>query len=252
MRKIFVLILSALCAVGCVDKFEPTDRVFQASGTASVYFKYIRVEEGKQPLHPVIEADASTEELRVMLSLVGDYAGSIFDLMNDPFSAASLSYENCQEKFADFNPTKTLYRYYKKSGAGEWFYESGPCRFYCFAEQIVGIEITSDKYWCDGYAAGANLAQLFTVEFMSLAGYVSSGYITPQPAKTIRAVASELDRATTALMLEGDYNIYGGTDMTFTTFTLPDDLPMHTLTVTLTLDTGERLNYSIKLHNLYL
>ena len=101
----------------------------------------------------------------------------------------------------------------QRPGSGEWFYESGPCRYYCFAEQIKSIEITSDKYWSDGYSAGVNLAPLFTVEFDSLAEYVASGFTTSRPAKTVREVVSELDPATTALMLESDYNIYGGTDM---------------------------------------
>ena len=91
MRKIFIVLLAAVCAAGCVEKFEPTDRVFQASGTASAYFKFIRVEEDKVPMHPIIDADANYEELRVMLSLVGDYAGSIFDLMDNPYGANAMS-----------------------------------------------------------------------------------------------------------------------------------------------------------------
>ena len=252
MRKIFIVLLAALCAAGCVEKFEPTDRVFQASGTASAYFKFIRVEKDKVPMHPIIDADANYEELRVMLSLVGDYAGSIFDLMDNPYGANAMSYENCQEKFGDFNPTKTIYRFYSKAGSGEWFYESGPCRYYCFAEQIKSIEITSDKYWSDGYSAGVNLAPLFTVEFDSLAEYVASGFTTSRPAKTVREVVSELDPATTALMLESDHNIYGGTDMTFYCYTIPEDLAMHTITITLNLDSGSSVSYSMKLNHLYL
>jgi hypothetical protein len=252
MRKIFIVLLAAMCAAGCVAKFEPTDRVFKIGGTASAYFKFIRVEEGKTPIHPVIDADASYEELRVMLSLVGDYAGSIFDLMDNPYSASAMSYENCQEKFGDHNPTQTLYRYYSKAGSGEWFYESGPCRYYCFAEQIKSIEITSDKYWSDGYSAGKNLAPLFTVEFDSLAEYVATGFKASYPVKRVREVVSELDPATTALMLEGDYNIYGGTDMTLFCYTIPEDLAMHTITITLYLDSGSSVSYSMKLNDLYL
>ena len=250
MRKIWILILAAM-AVACSGRLEQTDRTFQAKSSVNAYFKYIRVVEGKLLPHPVIAADCSDEELKIMLSLVGEYAGSVYDLVNAPYSQDAMDYERYQEKFGDFNPNASLYRYYTKKGGGEWMLESGNCKYYAYCEHIVSIEITSDKYWTDGYAAGTNLAPLFTVEYTSLADYVASGFTTA-PVKVYREVVSELNREHTKLMLETDYNIYGGTDMAFFTSTVPENLPMHKVTITFNLDTGESISYSIKLTNLYM
>lgn len=250
MRKIWILILAAM-AVACSGGLEQTDRTFQAKSSVNAYFKYIRVVEGKLLPHPVIAADCSDEELKIMLSLVGEYAGSVYDLVNAPYSQDAMDYERYQEKFGDFNPNTSLYRYYTKKGGGEWMLESGNCKYYAYCEHVVSIEITSDKYWADGYAAGTNLAPLFTVEYASLADYVASGFTTA-PVKVYREVVSELNREHTKLMMETDYNIYGGTDMAFFTSTVPENLPMHKVTITFNLDTGESLSYSIKLTNLYM
>ena len=250
MRKIWILILAAM-AVACSGGLEQTDRTFQAKSSVNVYFKYIRVVEGKLLPHPVIAADCSDEELKIMLSLVGEYACSVYDLVNAPYSQDAMDYERYQEKFGDFNPNASLYRYYTKKGGGEWMLESGNCKYYAYCEHIVSIEITSDKYWADGYAAGTNLAPLFTVEYASLADYVASGFTTA-PVKVYREVVSELNREHTKLMMETDYNIYGGTDMAFFTSTVPENLPMHKVTITFNLDTGESISYSIKLTNLYM
>lgn len=250
MRKIWILILAAM-AVACSGRLEQTDRTFQAKSSVNAYFKYIRVVEGKLLPHPVIAADCSDEELKIMLSLVGEYAGSVYDLANAPYSQDAMDYERYQEKFGDFNPNASLYRYYTKKGGGEWMLESGNCKYYAYCEHIVSIEITSDKYWADGYAAGTNLAPLFTVEYASLADYVASGFTTA-PVKVYREVVSELNREHTKLMMETDYNIYGGTDMAFFTSTVPENLPMHKVTITFNLDTGESISYSIKLTNLYM
>ena len=250
MRKIWILILAAM-AVACSGRLEQIDRTFQAKSSVNAYFKYIRVVEGKLLPHPVIAADCSDEELKIMLSLVGEYAGSVYDLVNAPYSQDAMDYERYQEKFGDFNPNASLYRYYTKKGGGEWMLESGNCKYYAYCEHIVSIEITSDKYWTDGYAAGTNLAPLFTVEYTSLADYVASGFTTA-PVKVYREVVSELNREHTKLMMETDYNIYGGTDMAFFTSTVPENLPMHKVTITFNLDTGESLSYSIKLTNLYM
>ena len=101
----------------------------------------------------------------------------------------------------------------------------------------------------------AGIDKNFQGEVVFSPGY-SVGYLEQEPqldpAKTVREVVSELDPATTALMLESDYNIYGGTDMTFYCYTIPEDLATHTITITLNLDSGSSVSYSTKLNHLYL
>ncbi|MBQ9137932.1 MAG: hypothetical protein IJX65_04785 [Alistipes sp.] len=252
MKRLFIVLAAALTLVGCVDNYKATERTFKANSTVNAYFKFIRVEEGKALPHPVTAATMNSEELYVMFSLVGDYVGSVYDLIETPYGENALAYEACQEKFGDFNPNSSLFRYYTKKKGGEWVLDgAAECIYYCFSEQIKGIKITSNRPWTEGYPIGTDLAPLFTVEFSSLAEYVSSGF-QDRELKSYRCIASELDTTKTALMLETDWNIYGGTDMAIHTATIPEDMTTHTLTIALTLDSGETVSYDVALSNIYL
>ena len=246
MKKALIILVTLLAAASCTNPYKPTDRTFQIGSTVNAYFKYIRVVEDEPLPHPVIASTVGSEEAYIMLSLAGEYIGSVYDLIEEPYGKRALAYQDCQEKFGDFNPTKSLFRYYTSRKDSEWILDSGECIYYCYGEQIVSINITSDLAWGEQYSAGTDLAPLFTVEYSSLANYISSGFTdrTLQPSSTI---VSELKREDIALMLETDWNIYGGTDMVFKTTNIPENLDMHTITITLNLDNGESLSYSKRL-----
>ena len=251
MKKLAIILATILVAASCNGGYQPTDKTYTVNSTVNAYFTFIRIKENEQPFHNVIAARRSDEELNILLSLVGGFTGSVYDLMDDPFSTEAKAYEAAQEKFGDFNTNRSVYRYMTSKGGGQWFLESGLCTYYCFSEQISDITITSDIQWTEGYAAGADLSDIFVVEFTSLAGYVKRGF-TGTPHSSYRRIVSELDYSELALLVETDYNIYGGVDLSFTTSVMPENINLHTITITLTLDTGEQLKYSMKLNNAYI
>ena len=267
MKKLLVILASAIVAVGCLGGSEKTDRTFTTNSTVSAYFKFIRVKEGKIPPHTVMVADLRYEELVVMLSLVGENVGSVYDLIDDPNGDKAIAYKDVQEKFGDYNPNPTTFRFYRdKKGSGEWMYESGECVYYAFSEQVTSISITSSIEWTEEYPAGKELAPLFIAEFSSLGNFVRNGFtgspitsyrrivseLTADDATDVRKIVSELTASDFSLMLEKDWNIYGGTDLTLYTTTIPENIYDHILTITLTLDNGEKVIYKDKLANILL
>lgn len=252
MKKLLVILASAIVAVGCLGGSEKTDRTFTTNSTVSAYFKFIRVKEGKIPPHTVMVADLRYEELVVMLSLVGENVGSVYDLIDDPNGDKAIAYKDVQEKYGDYNPNPTTFRFYRdKKGSGEWMYESGECVYYAFSEQVTSISITSSIEWTEEYPAGKELAPLFIAEFSSLGNFVRNGF-TGSPITTYRRIVSELTADDMALLMESDWNIYGGTDLTLYTTTIPENIYDHILTITLTLDNGEKVIYKDKLANILL
>lgn len=252
MKKLLVILASAIVAVGCLGGSEKTDRTFTTNSTVSAYFKFIRVKEGKIPPHTVMVADLRYEELVVMLSLVGENVGSVYDLIDDPNGDKAIAYKDVQEKYGDYNPNPTTFRFYRdKKGSGEWMYESGECVYYAFSEQVTSISITSSIEWTEEYPAGKELAPLFIAEFSSLGNFVRNGF-TGSPITSYRRIVSELTADDMALLMESDWNIYGGTDLTLYTTTIPENIYDHILTITLTLDNGEKVIYKDKLANILL
>ena len=250
MRKLFIILAAALAAVSCLNTSEKTDRTFETNGTVSAYFKFIRLKEGKIPPHTVMVADLRFEELAIMLSLVGNNIGSIYDVISDPYGDKATAYKETQAKFGDYNPTPSVYRYYEgKKGSGDWILESGYCFYYGFGERVVNISITSTKDWSAEYPAGKELAPLFVADFASLGKYIKGGF-TNSEQTLCSCIVSELTQDDLDLMLESDWNIYGGTDLTLTTSTIPENVYEHKITITFTLDTGEQINYTDTLANI--
>lgn len=243
MRNLFITIAVALLTVSCISGYKETDRTFTTNSTVNAYFKFVRVEEDKALPHAVISASISWEEMIVMLSLVGDHDGSIYDLIDNPNSDNAIAYKAAQEKFGDYNTNSSTFRYYTSKSGNEWILENGPCYYYCFSEVISKITIKSSADWGADYPAGKDLSPLFTAEFASLADYVKRGF-TGTPETYIKKVVSEITAADMALLMERDWNIFGGTDLTLTTTTVPENISDHTITISFTLDTGEVVSYS--------
>ena len=168
MKKLFIILATAALAASCLNPNTPTERTFETDSTVNAYFKFIRKEEGKLPLHTIMVADATIEELLIMLSLVGNNLGSIYDVMDNPNGDKAKAFLAAQEKFGDHNPNKSLFRFYENKKGGEWQLESGQCIYYAFGEQISKITITSSRDWAPGYPAGTDLAPLFNAEYGAL------------------------------------------------------------------------------------
>jgi hypothetical protein len=252
MKRLSIILAIAALAVSCLDLEQKTELTFETNSTVNAYFKFIRVESGKLPLHTIMVADMNTEQMIIMLSLVGSNTGSIYDVIDNPNSDKAKAFTAAQQKYGDFNPTPSLFRYYtKRKGGGEWHLESGNCIYYAFSEQIAKITITSNVAWSDDYPAGKDLSPLFTAEFGSLSNYIKNGH-DDNSYITCKEVVSDLTAAHFAPMLESDWNIYGGTDLSLSTMTLPEDYTQHTITIALTLDTGEVIEYTDRLVDIML
>ena len=252
MKKLSIILAIAALSVGCLGSVKPTEETFKTSSTVNAYFKFIRVEEGKMPMHTIMVADMGVERLDIMLSLVGNNIGSIYDLIDNPTGDKAKAFNEAQKKFNDYNPNQSVFRFYAdKKGNGKWQLESGNCIYYAFGEQISKISITSNAEWTAGYPAGTDLAPLFTADYGTLSEYISSGY--DDNSYIVRSsVVSEITAADMAPLLESDWNIYGGTDIQLTTTTIPENYYDHTITITLTLDTGKAIAYTDRLANILL
>lgn len=250
MKKLFTILVAATLAAGCLQTETRTEETFETNSTVNAYFKFIRMVENEMPVHGIMAADTNTEEMVIMLSLVGDNIGSVYDVMNSPNGDKAQAYKAAQEKYGDFNPNPSVFRFYeKRKGGGEWRIESGNCVYYAFSEKVVSISITSDSEWTKDYPAGKELAPLFTVEYRTLADYIKDGF--KDGTTTVRrAIVSELKAEEINPLLECDWNIYGGTDMSFHTSTLPEDYYKHKITIAFTLDTGEVVKYTDTIANI--
>lgn len=246
MKKLLIIIAITFTTISCVNGlngYKETDKTFEIGSTVNAYFRFIR--PGKENGFPrnVIASYASEEEITLLLSLVGDNTGSIYDLIDNPYSDKSKAYKATQEKFGDFNPNTSLFRYYTHKDGNEWILESGPCYYYCFSEQITKIAITSNADWDSEHTAGKDLSELFVAEFASLSDYVQRGF-TGSPETYIRKEVNLLTPSDLSLLMERDWNIFGGYDISFVTTTIPENIYNHTITITFTLDTGETISYS--------
>lgn len=251
MKKFSIILAIAAMTASCLNSSKKTELTFESNSTVNAYFKFIRVEENKVPAHTVMVADITAENMVIMLSLAGSHIGSIYDVIDNPTSDKAKAFSELQKKYNDFNPTPSLFRFYSNKSGGKWQLESGNCIYYAYGEQIEKISITSSAEWAADYPAGKELAPLFTAEFGSLSEYISSGY--DDNSYIIRkAIVSELTAADFAPLLESDWNIYGGTDIALSTTTIPDNYYDHTITIALTLDTGEVIKYTDRLANIML
>lgn len=250
MKRFSIILAIAAFAASCLGTYDPTEKTFTTNSTVNAYFKFIRVEEGKIPPHTIMVADINIERMDIMLSLAGNSIGSIYDLINNPTGDKAKAFNQLQAKYNDYNPTPTVYRYFEdKKGNGEWRLESGQCIYYAFGEQISKITITSDVEWTADYPAGKDLAPLFTATFGSLSQYIQSGY-DPNSYLLQKGIVSELTAADFAPLVESDWNVYGGTDILLTTTTLPQNYHDHAITISLTLDTDEVIEYKDRLSNI--
>ena len=98
MKKLSIILAIAALSVGCLGSVKPTEETFKTSSTVNAYFKFIRVEEGKMPMHTIMVADMGVERLDIMLSLVGNNIGSIYDLIDNPTGDKAKAFNEAQKK----------------------------------------------------------------------------------------------------------------------------------------------------------
>lgn len=251
MKKILVVLAVVFTFISCYqDKDRATDRFIETNSTVEYYMPINRTNTSY--FNDVLNAAISDEEMMLFLNLAStDTFYSIYDCEADPYGEAATKFKGYQQKFGDFNPITSVYRYFeKKKGGGNWILQSGVCKFFCYTDIISKITVTSDHDWNKNYPAGKDLSSLFIVEFSSMSAYVNRGF-TGQPVTKYRQVLSDVKPEWYNMLLEDDFNVYAGQDIILYTSTMPEDGGKHTIKVTLTLDTGETIEYTHPLDKYY-
>lgn len=232
MRKLGILAF-VLLLLAC-GKEQKTDKTFDANATVAQYVTMTR--DNGWMMGDVLTVDIQGEVMNVFVSPFEMAECSVCDAY-DGLSSAN-RYKELQQKFGDNNPNASTFRYYKNSTG--WRLESGVCKHSCYSDKINNIAITSNVSWGEQYPAGTDLAPLFTVEFSSLAEYIKRGF-TGELATQYSEVVSQVNPEHYSLLCADKF-----AGLHFTTSHQPSDVSDMTISVTLTLDTGEKITYSGK------
>ena len=231
MKRLFIIGLVALFAVAC-GKEQKTDKTFDANATAMDYVTMTR--DNSWMMGDVLTVDVQDGVMDIFVTPFGMAECSVCDA-HDGLNSAN-RYKELQQKFGDNNQNASTFRYYKNSSG--WRLESGVCKYSCYSDKIDNIAIVSDVSWGEQYPAGTDLAPLFTVEFSSLAEYVKRGF-TGEPVTQYSEVLSQVNPEHYSLLSADKFS-----GLHFTTTHQPSNVSDMTISVTLTLDTGEKITYS--------
>lgn len=231
MKRLCIIGLVALFAVAC-GKEQKTDKTFDANATVMDYVTMTR--DNSWMMGDVLTVDVQDGVMDIFVTPFGIVECSVCDVYEGHNSANR--YKELQQKFGDNNPNASTFRYYTNSTG--WRLESGVCKHSCYSDKINNIAITSNVSWGEQYPAGTDLAPLFTVEFSSLAEYVKRGF-TGELATQYSEVVSQVNPEHYSLLCADKF-----AGLHFTTTHQPSDVTNMAISVTLTLDTGEKITYS--------
>ena len=230
MKRVMIFVL-VFVLLSC-DKVKMTDKTFQANATVENYVSMTR--DNSWMMGDVLTVDIQGEVMNVFVSPFEMAECSVCDAY-DGLSSAN-RYKELQQKFGDNNPNTSTFRYYKNSTG--WRVEDGVCKYSCYSEKIDNITIISSAGWGDQYPAGTDLSPLFTVEFSSLAEYVKRGF-TGEPVTNYCEVVSAVNPEHYRLLCADKFS-----GLHFVTTHKPSGVTNQVISVTLTLDSGEKITYS--------
>lgn len=243
MKRLWIIVVVAMIAGSCNNE-KMTDKSFDIGATVESYVSLTRSNEAM--LGDVISASVADGGLDLGLSLFGSLDCSVVNVYNN--DSYALRYRQLQSKYGDKNPVNSTFRYYKNSTIDDgWRVESGECRYTCFSDKIEKITITSSHAWDASHPAGIELNDIFTVEFTTLYDYIKRGFIGT-PTQKYKQVLSDIDAEYYSLIVLGSSDKpLNVENMLLRTTTLPSDYKNHTIKVSMTLDSGETIEYTHKL-----
>lgn len=119
-------------------------------------------------------------------------------------------------------------------------------------EVITGIDIVSDEAWNVRYPAGSSLNTIFSVKFASVYPYVQGGY-ADYPLTLYDKPVSEIDAADMSMVVFSfsrysslfDWPDDDSGFMGLYTDVMPSVATAQTLTITLTTDSGKKIEYLV-------
>ena len=239
------MLLGSAIMCSCGPWFEKKDDII-TYGTVGEYITINRnntqIDVFNTPSYKVLAVETENNKATIKLSIrYRDLTNIVVHALGEDDGI----YQECIERFGDYNPNPVTVGF--SMSAGGWYVESNPTMllFYnCAYEKICSINIKSDLAWDSAHPAGDSLNDLFTIDFESLYPYIKQGWVDYPTFTHISKPLSQLEEEDLMLLRINSTYEENKTDITLTTSTLPTTTGTHTIFVTLTLDTGEQIEYS--------
>ena len=235
----FILILLGLFVWnGCYDEKSPHPS-YNIEATIECYLDINRSNFYEFTSRNVIVANIDNGVINLDLFISGtNIIATLIDFALGEGTAEQ--YAELREEFGDFNPNFcSVYspppRYI---GTDDPCYQvAGPYCYQCaFGEKICALTVTSSADWDAEHPAGTSLNGLFDIDFYSVYPYIKRGF-TGDVLTYQQKPLSEL--------AEDDLWLCAcDKELHISTTSLPATRGTHTIFVTLTLDTGEQIEYS--------
>ena len=243
LKSIFVIVLATLVMCACWnEKYED----IVTYGTVGEYITINRnntqIDVFDTPSYKVLAVETENNKATIKLSIrYRDLTNIVVHALGEDDGI----YQECIERFGDYNPNPVTVGFSRS--AGGWYVESNPTMilaYPCAYEIIHKIDIKSSADWDAEHSAGDSLNDLFTIDFESLYPYIKQGWVDYPTFTHISKPLSQLEEEDLMLLRINSTYEENKTDITLTTSTLPTTTGTHTIFVTLTLDTGEKIEYS--------
>ena len=177
------------------------------------------------------------------------FGRTIADIISHALGEDNGAYQMCVDKFGDYNPNVVHITCANLNVPWEVRNVYPPLgRYRCAYDTICSIDIRSNQSWGAEHPAGASLNGLFTAHLRTPYPYIQNGWKGDVLTTVSKPVSQLTADDMTLLQIEsGDINTNGEelySDITFSTTSRPTTRGTHTIFVTLTLDTGEQIEYS--------
>ena len=251
LKSIFVIVLAAamMCSCWRLKVWENDFPSYKVNATVKYYFNLNRENSYSLDYNTLVVA-VDDNGLKIDMFLWGtDIEASIVDFALGKGTAER--YAELREEFGDFNPdASNIYVPTHSPVSPDALFEdvcevAGPARYgWAICEKICALTVTSSADWDAAHPAGASLNDLFEIEYETIYPMIKQGFPGVKPGflgNWITHVQKPLNNlAEDDLWLCTNYEFIPA----ISTTSLPVIGGTHTIFVTLTLDTGEKIEYS--------
>ena len=243
--KIILILLGIFICNGCYEDKSPYPS-YNIEATVMFYIGINRNNIYEFAPRDVVIANVDNGKIDLGLFISRNLVASIIDFALGQGSAER--YAELREEFGDFNPNFCSVYSPPPSYIGTMspMYEASGryCYRYVLCEKICALTVTSSADWDAAHPAGASLNDLFEIEYETIYPMIKQGFPGVKPGflgDWITHVQKPLSNlAEDDLWLCTNYYFMPA----ISTSSRPTASGTHTIFVTLTLDTGEQIEYS--------
>ncbi len=248
IKYIFISVVIGLIASGCwrPTVFENDFPTYEVNATIEYYctLKRKSLYGSGDKISYTLETSVNDSELKINMRMWGsEIVASIIDFALGKGTAER--YAELREEFGDFNPNASILYVpeIENPVSNDELFENVCCVTepanlgHVFYEKICSLSVTSSKDWNAQHPAGALLNDLFEIQFDTMYPYIKRGFtgswVTGIQKPLNNLAEDDLWLCTNCFRLPS-----------ISTSSLPTTSGVHTIFVTLTLDTGEQIEYS--------